>query len=295
VTIFAGVPQTAFPVSSAGFGARVASLLLQVTRMNYTSRWCVGRAPMSLLLLLVVAFLASCSTRSAGDGPQVWKADSRHLEVVLSSAFSFGVLRLRADRKELSAEDLTKLEMLALVDPAPGCLEDADSYQISVTGADGTVATYRANVGDGACSDPRPLVAYSTFEPLRQAIPCLSPKLIPGPWRIPTLVPDARCRDEMQMNEGTTSVPFEIGVAGDTRHIELDQCDGAGRAESLHAAILLANGTEPLAQATAPANPGPDHTCLQIDHTFGAAGAYRLEIVADPGFPPDRDFYLRSY
>lgn len=69
----------------------------------------------------------------------------------------------------------------------------------------------------------------------------------------------------------------------------------AGTGDKMRFTLLDTDGTTVLAPSTAPADPGPDHTCAALDQAFARPGPFYLNVVVDNGVLPAGDFYLRFY
>jgi hypothetical protein len=282
------------------------------------NRRLTGTAALLALTSCLLALGAACSTqKSEADqdsgvpdasfdtlvttGP-IWTADSRVIDV---SCFSFfeGSVRIRANRDQLTADQLTILSGMTLIPPLAQCYEDTNACTVAISAADGTVATYTTEATDSGCGSAKPVIQYASFDRFLHSVPCLAAKqavyeTADGGINIPPLVPDVRCYN------GVFAAPpnpvQRLLVVDDPsilRHVELDSCNDTRRSPATaHPQLLTPDGTTPLpvVWVAVTTDPGADGTCYRADYTFPAAGAYVLRIDLDTGFTAG-DFFVRFY
>ena len=62
----------------------------------------------------------------------------------------------------------------------------------------------------------------------------------------------------------------------DILRLEIDGCPPASGPLALQ--VFAEGGMSSIADGAVPATPGPDATCLRLDHTFDVAGSYRMHV-----------------
>jgi hypothetical protein len=259
----------------------------------------------ALLGLTGCVALAACSNqKSEADTitSPIWTEQSRAIDVNCFGFFD-GSKRIRATRDQLSADQLGVLSNLTLIRPTAQCYSDTNACRVAITATDGTVATYTTEALDDGCGKTDPVIAYDSFTPFLQSIPCLSAK--EGLYgtgdagaTIPSIRPDARCYDGVFTLPPET-VPRLLVVEDPSipRHLEFDACNDTRRSPAvIHPQLLALDGTTPLpvVWVAVTTDPGADGTCYRADYTFPAAGSYVLSIGTDTGFTAG-DFFVRFY
>jgi hypothetical protein len=251
------------------------------------------------LAIIVVAAGAGAVAGCGGAGlatmpPPVWTAESQLIDVRCGDFFS-GSMRFSATRDQLSPDQLAMLSNLRVIPAATGCLEDGRSCGITVTDQAGHQTKFDMLELDLACGDARPVVSFDSFQPFMQSLGCQYAKnLTYGPAS--PVAADARCYNGLFTSpDGGSSTVTLVGDAQAARHIELDDCDQAGRVGKLAFTLLDSDGTTALGTGAAVADPGPNHTCVALDITFPRAGQYPLTVVAGAGIMPAGDFSLHFY
>jgi len=238
-------------------------------------------------------------TPDAFSAARIWTDASTAIDV-LCAGFHDGQMRFRARRDQLSAAQLALLANVTTAPPQPGpptpdaCVPDVLSCTVTISGAGGANATYFVYGFDYPCGGHDNLIADSTFRPFRVSLPCRYGREVPpGSPPQPPLAPDDRCFHGL-VNAGFLPEPvLAVDAAGRSRHVELDGCSAQGSAASLLMQIRTEDGASTIADGAPVSDPGADHICLSLDHTFVSAGNYRLHVapVADAGFPGAWLFY----
>ena len=211
-------------------------------------------------------------------GARIWTDDSAEIDVSCIGHHE-GAMRFHARREQLSPEQLGLLANVALAGDQTlnDCVPDVLGCTITITGGDAGVATYHVLAFDMVCTRPDNLVSDATFRTFRSNLTCrYSLDNYPGGGVMPPVVPDARCYNGLGY---LTNVPEPVlaeSNPGTVRHVELDGCSTSATKYALQ--IFAPGGTTPVAEATAPSDPGADQTCLSLQHTFDGAGPYRLHV-----------------
>jgi hypothetical protein len=228
----------------------------------------------------------------------LWRQDSQTIDM---SCFAFfqGSMRFRANRNQLTADQLALLSNLRAVDAKDECLEDGMECAITIVQADGQATKMDALAGDFNCGQPRQVIAYDTFLPFLHTVDCQHAKDLTFATldRAKPISPDPRCYNGLFVGGGggAISVALDVPDATSPRHIELDWCDQPGRIDKLHFSVFESDGTTLLGSSVAPACPGVDGTCATLDLTFPHAGSFELGVAVDPGLTLAGDFFLRFY
>jgi hypothetical protein len=230
---------------------------------------------------------------------RIWTDGSTAIDV-LCSGFHDGQMRFRARRDQLSTDQLALLANVTTAPPQPGpptpdaCVPDVLSCTVTIGGAGGANASYFVYGFDYPCGGHDNLIADSTFRPFRASLPCRYGREVgPGSPPLPPLAPDERCFHGLVPSSFLPEPVLAVDAPGRSRHVELDGCSAQGSAASLLMQIRTEDGASTVADGAPVADPGADHVCLSLDHTFVSAGNYRLHVapVADAGFPGPWLFY----
>ncbi|HET6150038.1 MAG TPA: hypothetical protein VFH68_21030 [Polyangia bacterium] len=229
----------------------------------------------------------------------IWTDDSTAIDV-LCSGHHEGQMRFRARRDQLSTDQLALLANVTTAPPQPGpptpdaCVPDVLGCTVTISGAGGASVSYFVYGLDYPCGGHDNLIADSTFGPFRASLPCrYGLEVGPGSPPLRPLAPDERCFHGLVPSSLFPEPVLAVDAPGRSRHVELDGCLVPGSAASLLMQIRTEDGASTVADGAPVAEPGADHVCLGLDHTFVSAGNYRLHVapVADAGFPGPWLFY----
>ena len=228
----------------------------------------------------------------------LWRQDSQTIDV---SCFAFfqGSMRFRANRDQLSADQLALLSNLRAIDAKDQCLEDGMECAITVVQGDGQSTEMDAVAGDTNCGQPRQVIAFDSFAPFLDTVDCQHAKdlTFATPDRPKSVSPDPRCYNGLFVGGGgdTIAVALDVPDATSPRHIELDWCNQPGRIGKLRFSVFESDGITLLGSSVAPDSPGVDGTCATLDLTFPHAGSFNLGVSVDAGLTLAGDFFLRFY
>jgi len=223
----------------------------------------------------------------------VWNDSSQSIDVTCSSYWT-GSTRFVASRAQMTEEQLALLSKLVVVDSGGPCLADGFACSITIVQGDGTSLSIRSVEDDLTCQQSQPVVSYASFKPFADTWPCPSAQ---GPLRLSsaddTIAPDARCYQQL-LTSGTGDLTRSISLT-DVRtalHVELDDCN-PGPVGALSFKLLNADGTT-LGTSTAPADPGPNHTCAALA-TLVPLPETATVVVSVSGATQAAAFWLRVY
>ena len=193
-------------------------------------------------------------------------------------------------RAELSPSQLSLLDALCVHAPVIGRWSDPQTITVRITDGNGSVATYRAAVGNelGSGGEGLPVIDYGSLDPLFNYLTCLVPgktrdqPLQPGtveagasqPWLNASVASDdpgcihgvslqSQCADtwiRLKVS-GAGDYVISTGSCADTSRIRLRSGDGA---TELAASSLF----------TTPA-------CASLAYHFAAAGTYLVDFEQD--------------
>jgi hypothetical protein len=216
-----------------------------------------------------------------------WDASSQRIEVSCGSFFE-GAMLFRADRSELTSEQLSLLDRMETVDGNDQCIEDERSCQVTVTDRNGVKRAYVATGDDATCGNAGDYIRYASFEPFMGTVHCRWGKLDDQS----AVAADPLCLQGMFSPSRGTTVHRSLHVAEPIRsyHVELDHCIEPNRLGQI--SMELEVDGKRIAGA-APASPGEDEACLALDFTPSTAGDLDLVVTTTPGFLPAGDYYLQ--
>jgi len=223
---------------------------------------------------------------------QPWSDDSSHLDVRCNSFFD-GTMEFRADRAELSAEQLGLLTGLRGVALSDRCLQDELNCEVSIVDSDRSSASYIASEEDGSCAPSSALaIAFLSLKPFLDTVPCRYGKHDDAP----PIGADARCLQGLFTPFGGTTIEqvLELTEPGRSYHVELDECSGAQQVTEL-SVQLFDDANKVIATGTPVATPGPDGACLALDVSVDTATNARLVVTTTPSFSPVSDFFFQFY
>jgi hypothetical protein len=256
-----------------------------------------------LAIGVILALLAACTDHlPTGSAPEVgplWTETSRSIDVACFGFFQ-GSMRFTATRDQLSASQIDMLSRMTVIDGDPICI--ADGMGCSLTIVDATHTTMIDAIEENsACTNPRKVVSYETFNPFRTSLPCRYAQQLAfgqsatGQSAAP-LPADPRCFNGMFTGSdgGAISVGLQVDDATVAHHIELDDCAQSGRVGKLSFSLLDSDGTTVVGTSSPPADAGPNGTCALLDQTFSHAGLFSLQATAVPGLLAG-DLTLRFY
>ncbi|HET7541440.1 MAG TPA: hypothetical protein VFK05_16305 [Polyangiaceae bacterium] len=234
----------------------------------------------------LTASLLGAGCASAG-GENIWDSSSQRIEVQCGSFFE-GATAFRADRSELTSEQLSLLDRVETVDGNDRCVEDARSCHVTVTARNGAKRDYLATQDDATCGSARDYIRYASFEPFIESLHCqYSKQEDQSP-----VAADPLCLQGMFSPSGGTTVHRLLHVEERSRsyHVELDHCIEPNRLSQI--SMELEVDGELIAGA-APASPGEDEACLALDFTPNTAGEFDLVVTTTSSFLPAGDYYLQ--
>jgi len=234
---------------------------------------------------VLTASLLGAGCANGGEHP--WVASSQRIEVSCGSFFE-GSTRFRADRSELTSEQLSLLDRVETTDGNDQCWEDTQSCRITVTDRDGSTHGYIAREGDATCGGSADFIRYTSFEPFLETLHCQYAKLDAQS----AVAADPLCLQGMFTPSGGATVHRLLQVAEATRsyHVELDHCIEPNRLGQI--SMKLEVDGKVIAGA-APASPGKDKACLELDFTPSTAGEFDLVVTTTSEFLPAGDYYLQ--
>ena len=235
---------------------------------------------------VLTASLLGAGCASAGD-ENIWGASSQRIEVKCGSFFE-GTTAFRADRSELTSEQLSLLDRLETVDGNDQCLEDARSCDVTVTDRNGAKRGYFATADDATCGSARDYIRYTSFEPFIGTLRCQYSKVDDHS----AVAADPLCLQGMFSPSRGTTAHRLLHVAEPFRsyHVELDHCIEPNRLGQISMELEV-DGK--LIAGAALASPGEDEACLALDFSPSAAGDLDLVVTTTSGFLPGGDYYLQ--
>jgi len=243
------------------------------------------RGAVGALGVLMASLLAAGCASSAGEHP--WVASSQRIEVSCGSHFD-GRTRFRADRSELTSEQLSLLDRVETIDGNDQCWEDTRSCRLTVTDRSGAKRDYFAIEDDATCGGASDYVRYASLEPFIETLHCQYSKL-GGDSAVEA---DPLCLQGMFSGSQGSTERRQLRVAEPSRsyHVELDHCIEPNRLGQI--SMELEVDGKRIAGA-APESAGNDNACLELDFTPSAAGDVELVVTTTASFLPAGDYYLQ--
>ena len=189
----------------------------------------------------------------------VWNEYSQRLELACSGPFGEGAMIFRADRAQLTPQQLEQLNLLraGAVQSEPSG-SDNSSCRVSITSDTGAVSQYAA----GAGNHEYPALELPSLEPLLDSIPC---KFLPTDGPPPPLTASASCWHGVSTTAIETHQGLELSQAGRSYHIELDHCAASANADSVMLRVFGTDPETPIAVGAPVAVAGSDATCVVLD------------------------------
>jgi hypothetical protein len=219
--------------------------------------------------------------------PPPWDSSSQSIELSCGSFFE-GSAIFRAERSELTREQLELLGSLEVTDGDDGCLLDARSCLVTITSSAGAATQYRATERDKTCGDEsKPWLSFSTLAPLLETLHCYYSKQgVDNP-----LLANPLCLTGMFSPSGGATVHRRLHVDEPQRsyHVELNHCLEPNRVGQIQMTLTVDGQTM---RGAEPSAPGEDDTCLAIDFTPTTTGDLDLAVTTTPSFLPAGDYYL---
>jgi hypothetical protein len=195
----------------------------------------------------------------------------------------------RADRTELSAEQLQIASSLKTAQGVSSCWQDTFGCSVRITDGAGAVAAYLVEEHNSRCSSTLPVIDYATVKPLLATIPCTY-----GRRTGVAAVPDARCINGLY-SEPTIHEMLVLSSAARTYHVDLVYCSAASRAAHVGMKAFGSDPTTPIAVGAAAAVAGPDGACLALDIASPTVPSADLVITTTSDFMPAGDFGFRFF
>jgi hypothetical protein len=210
----------------------------------------------------------------------VWKPSSQRIELT-SFGFWQGSSGYAKDRGQLTAEQLAALEKLETTAPPTMEVYDGQSYRVRVHDRDGTVAEYRAAMGNVRDSDEGhgagelETIDITTLEPFLSTFDCVAARAAEGtaretdapldprsvePEKTVLLPTDAGCINGVFLPSTCSDAlfTFEVREAG-TFDIVGGRC-----VETLSLRLYTGDRTTLLAESS----PGTNERCFTLRHAF---------------------------
>src|SRR4051794_4953515 len=205
------------------------------------------RRAVGVLGVLTASLLGAGCASSGGEDP--WDASSQRIEVSCGSFFE-GAMLFRADRSELTSEQLSLLNRVETIDGNEQCSEDTRSCRVTVTDRNGVKRAYVATEGDATCGKAGDYLRYTSFEPFMGTLHCQYGKL--GDHS--AVAADPQCLQGMFAPSGGSTVHRSLHVAEPIRsyHVELDYCSEPNRLGQISMEVEVNGG---LIAGAAPASP----------------------------------------
>lgn len=210
-----------------------------------------------------------------------WDERSQRVELRCFGFFE-GTMRFRADRAQLSAEQLQLLEGLRFGPPGATCLADGMSCDVAITSDRGEVTHFDTVQGDSPCNRLEPGLAYASFQPLLDQIDCKFSLQSKNP-----LFPSEGCLQGFSAT-GTVRQQLMLADAKRSYHVELEQCSSRMRPDQYTLELYGADPSVPLAVGKPIADPDMRGACLAFDVEVETATLAELVITTPSGY----DFYL---
>jgi hypothetical protein len=201
----------------------------------------------------------SGSDNDAGSVPEhFWNDDTQHIEIACFGFFA-GYATFRADRVQLSADQLA---LLANAQGVPGDKYDDNDDRIHcvVTRTDAAGQQRKFTIDQGRDSSLFAAEPRGDNNYLSTVLGCEFHAPWPGPYAFSA---NPLCLHDLLVPAGASSYDLDLPTPGKTYSVQLTQC--AGRPIDQKLELFGGDPSTPIAIGVPPSSPGPDQVCLVLE------------------------------
>lgn len=221
-------------------------------------------------------------------GVQFWTDATQHIEIACFG-FGLGYAQFRAERAQLSVEQLT---LLARQTGLPGSTDDSNDdgihclvttrdaqarQRVFTIGRPSELIADEPSLGEGGAAGTNGDGSFRTTL-LGCEFRSEAPEEVLG-GRPPPLSANPLCVRELSPDGKVSTFAFDLAQANRPYHLQFVDCAGQSFA-NVKVELFGADPSTPLAVGAAPAEPGADQSCLELDAQVAAPAVARLVFTS---------------